>query len=99
MQRQQELQASTGVVDCHGCHHSKQQRRGSVLDPLFSRPPGAAGWFSSNGQDIRLPAVARLSAKVRPPEKLLPRWWELRTDTVSRRAAGQAGHRPWCVRQ
>ena len=27
VQRQQELQASTGGVDCHGRHHSKQQRR------------------------------------------------------------------------
>ena len=71
----------------------------SVLDPLSFRPPGPAGRCSSNGQDIRLPAVARLSAKVRPPEKLLPWWWELRTSAVSIRAAGQAGRRPWCVRQ
>ena len=71
----------------------------SVLHPLSSHPPGAAGRCSSNGQDITLSDMARLSAKVRPPEKLLLRWWELRTGAVSIRATGLAGRQPWCVRQ
>ena len=71
----------------------------SVLHPLSSRPPGAAGRCSSNGQDITLSDIARLSAKVRPPGKLLPRWWELRPGAVSIRATGRAGRQPWCVRQ